>query len=128
MATLNARLMVPGRGFRESVSIDDTEDPFFYKFSPSGVEINVQTATLRSSILNITQQPGGGAEFSLKRNSILDLKSQDIERDAKTMDGFQDHLIPVVNFASNVSTSIKLPCVYINFLSSHLQQMFQALL
>jgi hypothetical protein len=101
MATLNARLMVPGRGFRESASINETDDPFFYKFSSSGVEINVQTATSRSSVLNIMQQSGGGAEFSPKRNSIMDLKSHDIERDAKTMDAFQDHLIPVVNFVSD---------------------------
>jgi hypothetical protein len=98
MATLNARLTVPGRCFREnSVEIDPTvADGFFHRIpayrqqsrrsSISSIEIQVHETTISNrsslnSIMDIKGQSLNYPEFPLnaaaKRNSILDIKSLD---------------------------------------------------
>ncbi|KIK68206.1 hypothetical protein GYMLUDRAFT_35584 [Collybiopsis luxurians FD-317 M1] len=100
MATLNARLTIDGRGFRESTFVAKevtSSSSFFEGFRndrtlPASIEIKVQEATLRSrssfsSILDIKRQSAGSLihgypELSFnaapKKSSILDLKGSEV--------------------------------------------------
>jgi len=120
MATLNARLAVPGRCFRESFAGE--EDLFYYKpslDSPSGtfnIQFNVERASV-SSVMDIKRRSRNSgpmySDFSSKRNLIHDLQSQDILHDhAMMVRALEDGSIPALNFAQkSPSTHVSPPAV-----------------
>ncbi|KAE9402718.1 hypothetical protein BT96DRAFT_816190, partial [Gymnopus androsaceus JB14] len=123
MATLNARLTVPGRGFRESSAEWESalpqhgviQDAFFAPLhekqkAPSSVEFNQEAfATYShnsgdSSFMDIEQN--FYAEVAVKRSSILGSRSIDFahEYDGKVEQAYRARLVPAtdVNLAVSV--------------------------